>query len=230
MRRIERLYAISDRLRRAAPAIVPAHQLASELGVTRRTIERDLATLRAAGAPLFGQSGRGGGSGSVARASSVVAVFDDAEVVALAIATHLAADAPYATAGRAAIGKLLDSLEDPHRLAVEALRERLRVAPPTSSRVRPRVRSVLEDSVRSQTVVRLRFVDRNGARTTRLVEPAGFYSTESGWSLVAWCRLREGGRLFRLGQVEQAHQTREQFAPHNIDEVLGWVPVPGARP
>jgi predicted DNA-binding transcriptional regulator YafY len=73
MQRIERLYAISDRLRRAAPAIVPARQLAIELGVTRRTIERDLAALRNAGVPLYGQPGRGGGAVSVARPSRVVA-------------------------------------------------------------------------------------------------------------------------------------------------------------
>jgi predicted DNA-binding transcriptional regulator YafY len=54
MQRIERLYAISERLRRAAPAIVPAQHLAEELGVTRRTVERDLAALRNAGVPLYG--------------------------------------------------------------------------------------------------------------------------------------------------------------------------------
>lgn len=230
MQRIERLYAISDRLRRAAPTVVPAHQLASELGVTRRTIERDLVALRNAGAPLYGQPGRGGGSGSIARATRVVAVFDDAEVVALVIAAHLAIDAPFAAAGRTAIGKLLDLLDEPRRVAVEALRDRFRVAVPEGSIVNPRVRSVLEDSVRSQTVARVRFVDRNGTRTTRPVEPTGFYSREGEWSLVAWCRLREGGRMFRLSRIERATPTREQFASRNVEQVLGWVPQPGARP
>jgi hypothetical protein len=95
MQRIERLYAISERLRRAAPAIVPAHRLAEELGVTRRTIERDLAALRNAGVP------------------------------------------PYATAGRTAIGKLLDLLDEPGRVAVDSLRDRFRVAVPDTHPVLP---------------------------------------------------------------------------------------------
>jgi predicted DNA-binding transcriptional regulator YafY len=230
VQRIERLYAISDRLRRAAPSIVPAHQLATELGVTRRTIERDLAALRNAGAPLYGQQGRGGGSGSVARSGRVVAVFDDAEVVALVIAAHLATSAPYATAGRTAIGKLLELLDEPRRVAVENLRDRFRVAVPEGSVTNPRVRSVLEDAVRAQTVARLRYLDRNGERTTRMVEPVGFYSAEGEWSLVAWCRLREGGRLFRLNRVERATPTRVRFEPRDFDDVLGWVPRPGLRP
>jgi predicted DNA-binding transcriptional regulator YafY len=230
MQRIERLYAISERLRRAAPAIVPAQHLAEELGVTRRTVERDLAALRNAGVPLYGQPGRGGGSGSVARPTRAMAVFDDAEIVALVIAAHLAADAPFAAAGRTAIGKLLDLLDEPRRVAVDSLRSRFRVAVPDTQPVPPRVRSVLEDAVRAQTVVRLSFTDRNGVRTTRSVEPVGFYSTEGIWSLVAWCHLRDGGRLFRLDQIERATATRQRFEPRDLDKVLGWVPHPGARP
>jgi predicted DNA-binding transcriptional regulator YafY len=230
MQRIERLYAITDRLRRAAPATMSAHRLAGELGVTRRTIERDLAALRNAGVPLYGQPGRGGGTGSVARPTRAMAVFDDAEIVALVIGAHLAADAPYATAGQTAIGKLLDLLDDPRRIAVESLRDRFRVAVPQGTGLQPRIRSVLEDSVRAQIVVRLVYIDRNGERTTRPVEPVGFYSAGGVWSLVAWCQLRDAGRLFQLNRTEHASATRRHFQPRNIDEVLGWVPRPGTRP
>jgi predicted DNA-binding transcriptional regulator YafY len=230
MQRIERLYAITDRLRRAAPTTLSAHRLAVEMGVTRRTIERDLAALRNAGVPLYGQPGRGGGTGSVARPTRAMAVFDDAEIVALVIGAHLATGAPYATAGQTAIGKLLDLLDDPRRIAVESLRDRFRVAAPEGTGVQPRVRSVLEDAVRVQTVVQLAYVDRNGERTTRAVEPVGFYSYGGVWSLVAWCQLRDAGRLFQLDRVERASATRRHFDPRNVDEVLGWVPRPGARP
>ncbi len=230
VQRIERLYAISDRLRRAAPGIVPARQLAEELGVTRRTIERDLAALRNAGVPLYGQPGRGGGSASLARSKPAIAVFDDAEIVALVIAASLATGAPFANAGHTAIGKLLDLLDEPRRVAVESLRDRFRVAVTDERAVNPRIRSVLEDSVRLQTVVRLAFVDRDGVLTKRSVEPVGFYSREGHWSLVAWCHLRHGGRLFRLDRVTRATATRQPCEHHDFAEVLGWVPNPGARP
>ncbi len=159
-----------------------------------------------------------------------MAVFDDAEIVALVIGAHLATDAPFATAGQSAIGKLLELLDDPRRIAVESLRGRFRVAAPEGTGVQPRVRSVLEDSVRSQRVVHLAYVDRHGERTGRPVEPVGFYSDGGVWSLVAWCQLRDAGRLFQLNRVEHAAMTRRHFDPRNVDDVLGWVPRPGARP
>ena len=90
MRRVERLYVLSERLRRAAPNTIAARVLADELGVARRTIERDLATLRLAGAPLYGQVGRGGGSGSAARPNKSIVTLSHTEIVALIIAARLA--------------------------------------------------------------------------------------------------------------------------------------------
>lgn len=157
-------------------------------------------------------------------------MFDDAEITALILAAHFASDAPFANAGNAAIGKLLDMLDESRQVAVESLRDRFRVAVTEGGTPDGRVRSVLEDAVRAQTVVRIEFVDRNGSRTVRSVEPVGFYSGDGRWSLVAWCRLRNGARMFRLDKVVKATSTRQRFEPRDVDEVLGWVPHPGARP
>ena len=229
VRRIERLYAISERLRQAAPATVPARTLAEELGVTRRTVERDLAALRLAGAPVYGQPGRRGGAGSVAAPRRAVVALDHTEIVGLLVAAHLSRDAPFSGAAASAVARLTEVLDEGQRRAVDELRDRFRVHVLEPVRVRPRVRSVLEDAVHAQTVVRLHYADRNGATTTRRVEPVGFYGAEGTWALVAWCRLREAGRLFYLHRVVRAHPTSERFAPRDVDEVLGWVPRPGRR-
>jgi len=62
MNRLERLYAISDHLRRHAPAPVSALSLARRFDVSRRTIERDLAALKEAGLTLTANHGPQGGS------------------------------------------------------------------------------------------------------------------------------------------------------------------------
>ena len=49
MNRLERLHALTEHLRRVAPRPVSAASLADRFGVSRRTIERDLAALRNAG-------------------------------------------------------------------------------------------------------------------------------------------------------------------------------------
>lgn len=230
IRRIERLYAISEHLRRARPATVSAARLAAELGVTRRTIERDLAALRGAGVPIYGLPGRNGGTGSIARRGSAVVTLTDPEVVALVVAAHLAGDAPFATSASTALAKLLDALDEPERVAVDELRSRFRLARTPGLVGTPRVRSVLEDAVRDRTVVRLTFVDRNGVRTVRHVEPTGFYLDGDAWSLIAWCRLRDAGRVFLLDRIRSAHPTRQTFEPRDPDAVLGWVPRPGVAP
>lgn len=230
MRRIERLYALSERLRRVAPATVPARTLAVEYGVTRRTIERDLATLKLAGAPLFGQPGRHGGSGSVANASRAVVALDHTEIAALVLAAHLAADAPYANAASSAVDKLLDVLDADRRAAVAQLRARFRIALADHGEVRPSVQGAVEDAVREQTVVRIRYTDRNGVRSSRRIEPVGFYTSGARWSVVAWCQLRDAGRLFHLDRITAAYRTNRTFPARDLDQVLGWVPLAGHQP
>jgi len=230
VRRIERLYAISEHLRRATPGTISARRLAEELGVTRRTIERDLAALRLAGLPLYGTPGRRGGTGTVGRRSTAVVAMTEQEVVALIVAAHLAGDAPFATSAATAIGKLLDALDAPERVQADELRGRFRLAARPGSSGSARVRSVLEDALRTRTVVRLTYVDRNGVRTVRGVEPTGFYLDGEAWALIAWCRLRHAGRLFFLDRIAAAHPTRQPFEPRDPDAVLGWVPAPGVAP
>ena len=228
MKRIERLHAITEELRRSAPQLVPARRLAERFGVTRRTIERDLDSLRLAGVPTYGQAGRRGGTALAAGGPARAVAFSTAEIVALVVASHVAGDAPYSSAGRAAIDKLLDAMQDAERVGVEALRARFRLAPPESV-VQRRVVSVVEDAVRDQTAIRLTYCDRNDVRTRRTVDPVGLYLDGSRWSLVGWCHLRQDGRLFHLERIRRADPTSQPCPPRDPDEVLGWVPRPGRR-
>jgi predicted DNA-binding transcriptional regulator YafY len=230
MNRLERLYAMSDRLRRIAPDTVSARVLAEEFGVTRRTVERDLAALKSAGVPLFGQSGRVGGAGSIAKPPRKLAALSDAEILSLILAADLARNAPFGMAATNAAARLLDSISDAQAPSVADLRERFRIAPPTAEPVSKRVLSTLEDAVHHQTAVRLHYVAADGVATVRLVEPTGFYFSDGTWSLVAWCRLRDAGRLFRLHRISRATGTRQQYVERDLDAVLGWVPRPGRAP
>jgi predicted DNA-binding transcriptional regulator YafY len=229
MRRIERLYAISERLRRAAGGLVSAQELADEFEVTRRTIERDLASLHIAGAPIYATTGRNGGAGSLQRSSRTMVALDVTEIIGLIVAADCNRHGPFAMAATRGVDRLVDSLDRAHQSELTRLRECFRVAPATTGSS-ARVRSVIEDAVAAQRVVRIVFVDRNGLRTARSVEPVGFYQRGGTWSLVAWCRTRRAGRLFRLAQIERATATKETFQRRNLDHVLGWVPEPGRQP
>ncbi len=59
--RVERQHELIEVLRRHAPRAVSGADLATQLGVSRRTIERDAADLVDAGVPLLIRRGAGGG-------------------------------------------------------------------------------------------------------------------------------------------------------------------------
>lgn len=192
---------------------------------------------------MYGQVWPGGGSAVLASSSSSRAfvALTTAEIMSLVVAAHQMHGAPYTVAGGAAIDKLLGALGEPERLAVNALRDRFRLAPSSLSglavtigRVRPvanaRVRSVVEDAVRTQMALRITFTDRNGITTRRTVEPTGFYAAQDQWSLVAWCRERNAGRMFRLDRIRSADPTSQPCVARDLDKVLGWVPEPGRAP
>ncbi len=228
MQRIERLYAINEILRRRSPALVSAQELATDLGVTRRTIERDLSTLRSAGAPLYGQPGRKGGAGSVQPATRTIVSLSDAELLSLVLAAKLAEGAPFGIMAATAAARLLDTLDDTQRTSVSQLRNRFRMTNKirTPINTRPAVISTLETAVHAQTIVRIRYTDRNGIQTLRSVDPIGFVHADGEWSLIGWCHLREDGRLFRLARINRADRTKQPCTNRDIDEVLGWMPQP----
>ena len=82
-----------------------------------------------------------------------------------------------------------------------------------------RVLRAVEQSLASSRVLAIRYRDRRGAETARRVEPVILAHTQGQWYLVAWCRLREGVRWFRLARVVRADVTREPYVPRPVEDV-----------
>jgi predicted DNA-binding transcriptional regulator YafY len=230
MTRLERLHAITEEIRLRAPRPVSAAWLADELGVTWRTIERDLATLRAAGLPLLAEPGRRGGQRLHPSAVLPPLNLTDREATALLVSLTIADGMPYTSAARSAAAKLRRGLPDATATATRDLCDRIRLEQPLPSSIDRRTLGVLEDAVASATVVRLHYRDRNGVATKRDVEGAGFLGGGDGWYLGAWCRLRQDRRLFRLDRIKRATLTSERAAKRDLDDILGWLPHPTVPP
>ena len=225
MNRLERLYAISELLRRSRPQAVSAARLAEEFEVSRRTIERDLDALRQAGVPLYAERGRRGGHHTLDRTGNVVLTLSTPEVVALLVALASSnPDMPFADAGASAAQRLLDGLGTGTRLEVDELRRRIRTAEADRAPAPARIRRTIEEAVRRSVVVNIDYADQHGTHTTRSVEAAGLYFGGDGWYLVGWCRLREAGRIFRFDRIRSARLTKEPAPARDVDATLGWVP------
>lgn len=231
MQRLERLMAISETLRRAAPHPVSARRLADEFGVTSRTIERDLAALRSAGLPLYSESGRRGGAVSLDQMGNVVVTLNPNEVMALLTAVQAAGHSmPFADSGVTAVNRVLEALPAQTRVMTEQLRDRTRTVDEAGDPVTRGVRRSIEEAVRRQVVINIGYRDRDGGETQRSVDPVGFLRHTDGWYLIAWCHLRAAGRIFRFDRITRANLTRRPCPVRDVDATLGWVPHRVTRP
>jgi predicted DNA-binding transcriptional regulator YafY len=107
--RVERAHRLIEELRARAPRPLSARLLAERLGVTVRTVERDVADLVAAGVPIRTRRGAGGGHRIDARTALPPVELTPGEAAALVAA--LAAIGPRSSASaQSAMAKLVRSL------------------------------------------------------------------------------------------------------------------------
>lgn len=210
MNRADRLYAIVEELRAVSPRQRTAAWLARRFEVTTRTIERDLVALRESGVAIRGGVGRGGGYFLDADRTLPPVTLTATEAFAVSLALRSVADSPFASSARVAAQKILAVLPNDVRRREELLASRVHTLaePPLPKNIA--INDVVSQSVSSGRAIRLDYVDRHGAPTSRTVEPMGLLWGPSGWFLVGWCRLRNGLRGFLLGRIVSATLTDER--------------------
>ena len=211
MNRFDRITAILVQLQ--ARRVVSGPALAERFGVSLRTVYRDLRTLELAGVPLFGEPGVGYSLAEGYRLPPVM--FTREEATALLTAEKLAArltDAPTAQLNWAAMDKLRAVLRRPDRDHLETLGPNIQVLKRIGQADHPNAYQQLVTAVATQQVVRLRYqAADHEVPTTREVEPIGLYRSRQ-WHVVAYCRLRQSFRDFRLDRIQDLETTTEVFA------------------
>lgn len=224
MPRSDRLHAIVDEMRARAPGRVTRRELAERLEVSSRTIERDVRTLQLAGVPIWSDPGRDGGY-SIMRSTSMPPLnLTPEEAVAIVVALATSTGLPYQSAGRRARAKLLAGMREPDARAARDLAERLRIGPATGDEVQPaQARAQVEAAVAERRIGELTYRDRKRRRTRRVIEAHGLYLTGGHWYLVAWCRTREAGRVFRLDRIESLRVTEERADERSLADLSIWV-------
>lgn len=222
MVRVGRVFRLLELLRGVESTTVGA--AAEALGVTGRTVLRDLATLREAGWPIQGEGGPGGGI-RLERESGVTAVhLTEDEVAALWLSSHLAASVslmPWSGATRAALHKLLASLPRERARSVRALVRRVHVGRPASPRIQAELGhppaellGAFEKAFGKRVCLAFQYRDRLGRETHRCVEPHGLMVEAPAWYVLARDTASGAARLFRMDRIRRAHPVMERpFVP-----------------
>ncbi len=212
MNRMDRLFGLVVLLQHRKR--LRAEDLASEFGVSRRTIYRDIYALNEAGVPIVSLPGEG--YELMEGYFLPPLVFSAAEASALVLGARLLrneAAGHLAHGADRAMAKIVAVLPRATREEVECLSGVIDFFT-GSARFDlddPRL-AALQQAIREQRVVRLRYHSRGRDETTeRDVEPHRLTYSEGSWYLTGYCRLRCGIRSFRVSRFETLSLTTETF-------------------
>ena len=230
MNRTDRLYALVEELRAVTPRPRSARQLAKRYEVSTRTIERDVLALQEAGVPIYAVAGRCGGY-VIDKALTLPPLnFTAAEMVAMAVSLARVEPAPFASSLRSALRKVLAAAPAAQMAEAAQLMDRVRLigtGNPGSGGPPPPI----QEAITARHVLLLDYRDRHDVMTSREVEPVAFAGTRAHWYLIAWCRLRDGARAFRVDRILAALDTgepapRRSYADLDVDIPDALVRVP----
>ena len=219
MNRTDRLYAIREELRRSGDRGRTAEQLSLSFEVSVRTIKRDISALQHGGFPVWARLGRSGGYVVDANATLPPLNVTAMEAAALAAALASHRGQPFHPDANTALTKILSVMDASTRTRADDLARRIWVDAADPSDGTPRVRAAVEAALVDRRVLHMRYRDQSGAATSRHVDPQLLARTRGTWHLLAWCRLREDVRWFRLDRIESATLTMTPAREVDLAEI-----------
>ena len=208
MSRSERLLALLQALRRRRRP-VSGRVLAEELGVSLRTLYRDIASLQGQGAEIEGEAGLG----YVLKPGFWLPplMLSGEEIEALVLGARWVGartDEKLALAARDAIAKISAVLPRHVRDDVEA--STLIVAPGKASGA-PLDLAPIRAAIRAERKLALAYHDAQGARTERTIWPFGVGYFDEARVVMAWCELRQGFRHFRADRIASCRTLEARY-------------------
>ncbi|MBB4918380.1 helix-turn-helix transcriptional regulator [Streptosporangium saharense] len=183
----------------------PGSELAERLGVSPRTVRRDVDRLRELGYPVQATMGAAGGYRLAAGTAMPPLLVDDEEAVAIAVGLRTAASHPVDGIEEASV-RALAKLEQVlparlrHRvgaLAAATVPMRTVDGPP----VDPQTLVVLAGAVANRERLRFAYRAADGTETRRLTEPYRLVTAGRRWYLLAYDNDRDDWRNFRVDRI-----------------------------
>jgi predicted DNA-binding transcriptional regulator YafY len=225
MSRAQRLLDLIQVLRRHRRPVAGA-DLARELGVSLRTLYRDIASLQAQGADIAGEAGLG----YILRPGFTLPplMFNVEEIEALALGSRWVAaraDSPLAASARNALAKIgavlppdLSDLLDSSTLLIGP-GERIALGDAELPRIR--------QAIRAERKLNVAYVDAGGAATQRMIWPFALAFFDRTRMIVAWCETRQAFRHFRTDRISAIETMTERYPRRRPVLIKEWRKLEG---
>lgn len=219
MQRTDRLFDLLQILRDGR--LHRASDMAARLGVSTRTIWRDMGTLMASGLPVEGERG----VGYILRAPITLPpiILTGAELDALRAGLRHVADAPDPGLARAArtlatkIASVTPAPPDDDAMFSFTGQEGAR-----AMALVPQIRA----AIKARERLALSYIDPEGRETHQDIRPLDLDTTGRIWSLGAWCEGRGRFRSFRIDRIVALTPTGERFPDEpgrRAEDWLHWI-------
>ena len=222
MRKSERLFKLVTLLQGRRTAIT-AQTLADALGVTMRTVYRDIQALVLSGVPIDGEAGVGYRLRKGFDLPPLM--FQSEEVTALLVGSRMVqawTDPELALAAKQAETKILAALTPQMLIGVSRLAYRI----PNFPRPENEVHGLLRKACEARQKISITYLDMKEQQSTRILWPFGLVGWGDHWTLLAWCEKRDDYRNFRFDRIQDITPLTENYPQHpqrNLEHYLTHV-------
>lgn len=213
--RLARLTAIITQLQ--SKRLVTASFLAEKHNVSVRTIYRDIRTLEKSGIPVITEEGKGY---SIMEGYHLPPVlFTENEANALITVEQLALnnkDQSFSENVSSAVEKIKAILRYSQKGNADLLSGRIYFGGNRRQEKSSNNLMKLQSSIINFQILKIEYVSSKCERSTREIEPFAIYNTNGNFLLIAFCRLRDDFRVFRIDYIEKLVTTGDTFTLHDM--------------
>lgn len=220
------------------------------LGVSERTIYRDINFLRHAGHDIQATPGPGGGVRIAPDSKPRAVHFEVAEIVGLALSVAMlkaTPHIPFAGSAEAALNRACRALSSERQRAMQRLQQRILLGSPVSTHIKlslgavdQTLLSVFEHCFTDTRLMTFDYVNHDGVRSSRRIECMALALHPPAWYVVAWDMDKDASRIFRMDRISRPAHGEVLETQHSLDELLakttpeeesesirrGWVRTP----
>jgi predicted DNA-binding transcriptional regulator YafY len=185
---------------------VTAKELADRFGVSTRTIYRDIDVLSSAGVPVYMSKGNGGGIALLENYAINRTLISDqeSESLLLAVRTLQATKYPELDMVLQKMGSIFKHVPNHDWVEIDFLH--WGSMPNEKNKFNDIKKAMLQ-----RNVIRFEYVNSNGDKSSRLTEPEKLLYKGNSWYLLAYCRQRQGHRIFRISRLKNVEVMAEKF-------------------
>ena len=208
MKRVERLFQLILLMREGK--VLTGRYLSQKLGVSTRTVYRDIDALVDSGVPIVGESGVGFLLREEHRLPSVI--FTEEELKAIALGAEMVrmwSDRGLANASKTALKKIATIL--PRKMKDGIQLNGIEVHGDRISEDESEKLKIIRDSIAAGEKLVLAYSVPDEVVTHRMIRPLLLSCWSGVWWMGAWCELRDGFRTFRIDRIVSVERTIEPF-------------------